>query len=346
MTNRILFAALLGFFLLVLLAPSASFASPVDTSAADQALIEGSFAVGLVGSVVLGVYALLAAFRNVREALGVGGSGGGDGGSLDLAPHVRGFVDQQSYLDDLAARLAAEDAERGIDFRDVETGKTNLDYMHESGLAAEQIDRSQHSQAELDAYDKGLEQRSMSSSDWDDGSDSGADFDPLTGSVDAVYSENLDFAPGALSEDASSGAAVDYGSAAQDYAAGVVEFAAAARAEAQEAGADMALYDKFIAEEDTTHDEALRWSLEAATGDIRLPALPVAPAFDHNVPSSFNDAQWFSYQAGLTGAEVDKSGWSDDQYLTYDTGRDAAHEAYLNSQGTSSAEVRAARGKD
>lgn len=304
MTNRILFAALLGFFLLVLLAPSASFASPVNTSAADQALIEGSFAVGLVGSVVLGVYALLAAFRNVREALGVGGSGGGDVPSLDLAPHVRGFVDQQSYLDDLAARLAAEDAERGIDFRDVETGKTNLDYMHESGLAAEQIDRTQHSQAELDAYDKGLEQRSIASADWDDGGD-------------GTFQDNQEGFLGYVSP----------------------------RAEAESYGADMALYDRFMSE-DATHDEALRWSLEAATGEIRLPVLPVALAFDHNEPSTFNDAQWVSYQAGLTGAEVDKSGWTDDQYLTYDTGRDAAHEAYLNSQGTSSAEVRAARGKD
>ncbi len=306
MTNRVLFVALLGFLLLVLLAPSASFASPVNTSAADQALIDRSFAVGLVGSVVLGVYALLAAFRNVREALGVGGSGGGDAGSLDLAPHVRGFVDQRSYLDDLAARLAAEDAERGIDFRDVETGKTNLDYMHESGLAAEQIDRSQHSQAELDAYDKGLERRSLSSSDWDDGHGG-----------DGTFQDNQEGFLGYVSS----------------------------RAEAEAYGADMALYDRFISEE-ATHEEALRWSSEAASGEIRLPALPVAPAFDHNEPSTFNDAQWSSYQAGLTGAEVDKSGWSDDQYLTYDTGRDAAHEAYLNSQGTSSAEVRSARGKD
>lgn len=159
MTNRLLFAAFFAFLLVVLLAPSASFPAAFDGNFAQQALLDVSFGVGLAGSAVLGVYALLGAFRHLRELLFLGGLGGDT--SHDLAPPVRGFVDQQRYLDDLASRLAAEDAARGIDFRDVETGKTNLDYMRESGLAAEQIDRSQHSEAELDAYDKGLEQRSM-----------------------------------------------------------------------------------------------------------------------------------------------------------------------------------------
>lgn len=236
MTNRVLFFAFFAFLLLVLLAPSASFASPVNTSAADQALIEGSFAVGLVGSVVLGVYALLAAFRNVRDALGVGGSDAET--SHDLAPHVRGFVDQQSYLDDLAMRLAAEDAARGIDFRDVDTGKTNLDYMRESGLAGEDIDRSQHSEAELSAYDSGLEVRSLNGereeifltpADFD----SGADFDPATGEGDGTYQDNQpSFVAAQYSSFESASAAFNAGGADDNAKAVAVEMYARSTLEA------------------------------------------------------------------------------------------------------------------
>lgn len=53
-----------------------------------------------------------------------------------------------------------------------------------------------------------------------------------------------------------------------------------------------------------------------------------------------------AYEAGLHGHAVDKAGWTTEQHIAFDDGKDQAHENYLASIGTSSAANKAARGKD
>lgn len=189
--------------LLLLLLPLPALAAAIDASAAAIQATGAAYAVGLVGGSVLGVYAALNAFRYVREVIGVASP---LDTPLDLAPPVRGYVDQASYLEALGQRLAAEN--------------------EAASLASEQ------SEIFFSASEMAAEREEIF----------------LT--------------------------AVDYGSAAEDFFANEAEYAASMRQEAAEAGADMALYDRFMADDSTTHDEALRWSVEAASGEIRLPVLP------------------------------------------------------------------------
>lgn len=373
--------------LLLLLLASASpaaFASAVDAGLSAQSISDTVAAVVLVGGAVMGVNVLLTAYKRVRMALGVGGDGREfvgfhDASRDDLA--LAGFSSSSSdYLSDLASRLAAEDAAQGIEFRDVETGKTNLDYMRESGLAGEEIDRSQHSSFELDAYDYGAESAALrrereeiflspldhapvpfayddtgtySTAQFDAflAGSSGASFDSSAAGPDekAAFEHGVSEAREASSwqqggaapvfefevtEDDLKPVAVDHGSALLDFVSGEAAWAAGARVQAQEAGADMALYDRFIAEEGTTHEEAMRWAVEAGSGVIRMPVIPPSAALVD------------PFTAGLNGGPVDSSGWGPEENMAYDAGRDAAHEAYLQSIGTSSAENRARRGKD
>lgn len=178
------------FLVFLCLLPVSALAAPVDTSAADLALVQGSYAVGLVGGGVLGVYALLSAYKSLRSALGFTGMD-----SSDLAPPpwaaeseaIFAEGNRSEYLSNLAERLAAEDEALGIEFRDLETGKTNLDYMLEAGLHGEVIDRSQHSEKELAAYDEGFDAARMREereeifltvADMDDGGGMGDGWEP------------------------------------------------------------------------------------------------------------------------------------------------------------------------
>lgn len=286
---------LITLFLLSLL-PLRSMASAVVVSTADQAIADASYAVGLVGGVLLGVYALLGAFRTLREALGFSGLD-----SADLAPPpwaseseaVFAEGNRSDYLSNLAQRLHAEHEAFGIDWRD-ESGKSNIDYMREAGLGGVQIDRAEHSGAELAAYDKGLESRSLTVereeifiapydpslearrevfedgrlSSWDvDGRYIGPPPDSPLGVVELPVFEFDDSAVASPSSPA-----VDYGSAFDDLRQQEAEVDAWARSVAQQAGADMALYDKFIAEDDVSYEEATRWAVEAASGEIRMPS--------------------------------------------------------------------------
>lgn len=82
-------------------------AAPVDVSAVASGVADQLLAVSLVGAAVLLVFGGLAALGYVRAVMGVESTA--FDASRDLAPHVRGYVDQQSYLDALASRLAARD---------------------------------------------------------------------------------------------------------------------------------------------------------------------------------------------------------------------------------------------
>lgn len=187
--------------LLLALLPVPALAAAVDASAAALQTAETVYTVGLVGGSVLGIYAALGAFRYVRDVIGVASP---FDTSRDLAPDVRGYVDQASYLEALGQRLAAEN--------------------EASSRAAEQ------SEIFFSASEMAAEREEIF----------------LT--------------------------ATDYGSAAGDFAINEADYAASMREEAAAAGADMALYDKFIAEEDTTHDEAVRWA--SMGGQVKTPVEP------------------------------------------------------------------------
>lgn len=110
-------------------------AAPVDVSAVASGVADQLLAVSLVSAAVLLVFGALAALRYVRAVMGVASTSSDT--SRDLAPHVRGYVDQQSYLDALASRLAAEDEANGVEWRDVGSGKSNLDYEAEARAQVE-----------------------------------------------------------------------------------------------------------------------------------------------------------------------------------------------------------------
>lgn len=156
-------------------------AAPVNVSSVASEVAGVLPALALVGGAVLLIWAAVAALGYVRSAMGVGSS--------DPVPYTQTKeFKQQAYLLRLEARLAAEDAASGVEWRDVGTGKSNLDYEREAVLR-----------------------------DWDVGSSS-------------------------------------------------------LRAEAEAAGSDMALYDKYVAD-DATHSEALRWSNKEANAEIKMPVL-------------------------------------------------------------------------
>lgn len=223
-------------------------AAAVNVAAVASGVSEQLLAVTLVGASVLLLAGGIAALRYVREVMG---GGFASSTSPDLAPHVRGFVDQQSYLDSLASRLAAEDEFLGVDWRD-ESGKSNIDYMAEHGRAGEDLDRSQHSDAELAAYDKGLEQWSMARAQAEVFPDpeptefKAKDFAPPLSAAETAELDDFEAGYGAMW--ASQGQRVD----------------------AEASGSDMALYDRFISE-DATHEEAMRWSNVEANQVIKLP---------------------------------------------------------------------------
>lgn len=184
------FVYAITFFLSAFMAAQFAVAAAVPVSGVSDAVFEAGTAIGLVGGAVLLVFALLGAFAAVRSVMGVGSA----------SPlHAPGGG---SYLADLEARLAAEDAANGVEWRDVGTGKSNLDYEREA-LA-------------------------------------------------------LSYREATVEEDASW--------------ARVNEAADRLRVEAEASGADMALYDKFMAD-DATHDEAVRWSNKAANAEIKVPVL-------------------------------------------------------------------------
>lgn len=278
--------------LLLLLLPLPAFAAAIDASAAAIQATDAAYAVGLVGGSVLGVYAALNAFRYVREVIGVASP---FDTPLDLAPPVRGYVDQASYLEALGQRLAAENEAASMKAEREEIFLTAAD--HQTG-----------------------EEFSISEGD----------------------------------------------------------YSASMRQDAVDAGADMALYDRFLSQ-DATHDEALRWSVEAASGEIRLPVLPsgidpagsryiegtrdvyedgrlsswdvdgryIGPpqAFDADDRSTWSDVHNAAFQAGFDEKRdrAAEAYWDQDAWMAFDAGRDAHHEAYLASIGTSNAEVQAAR---
>lgn len=104
-------------------------AAPVDVVAVANGVFDQLLAISLVGAAALLLAGGIAALRYVRDVMG---GGAVIDTSRDVAPHVRGYVDQQSYLDALASRLAAEDELNGVEWRDVGTGKSNLDYEAEA----------------------------------------------------------------------------------------------------------------------------------------------------------------------------------------------------------------------
>jgi uncharacterized protein YbjQ (UPF0145 family) len=106
------------FTLLVLSVSALASAASVDISIADSDIAAVSYAIGLVGGAVLTVYLAVDVFRYLRQAVG-GSSPGG------VQSH------QDKYLRGLAERLGAEDAAAGVEWRDVGTGKSNLDYEAE-----------------------------------------------------------------------------------------------------------------------------------------------------------------------------------------------------------------------
>lgn len=192
--------------LLLLLLPLPALAAAIDASAAALQTAETVYTVGLVGGSVFGIYAALGAFRYVREVIGVASP---FDTSRDLSPHVRGYVDQASYLEALGQRLAAENDAASMAAEREEIFLTAAD--HQSG-----------------------EQFSISDED----------------------------------------------------------YSASMRQDAVDAGADMALYDRFLSQ-DATHDEALRWSVEAASGEIRLPVLPTGiDPIEEAALAAVNVHQW------------------------------------------------------
>lgn len=226
-------------------------AAPVDVVAVANGVFDQLLSLSLVGGALLLLAGAISGLRYLRQVMGAGSGVAAFDTSRDLAPHVRGYVDQQSYLDALASRLASEDEFLGVDWRD-ESGKSNIDYMAEHGRAGEDLDRSQHSDAELAAYDKGLEQWSMAR----------AQAEVFPDPEPTEFKAN-DFAPPLSAEET---AELD------DFEAsyGAMWASQGQRADAEASGSDMALYDRFISE-DATHEEAMRWSNIAANQVIKMP---------------------------------------------------------------------------
>jgi hypothetical protein len=104
-------------FVFALLCAPVAFASPVEVTGAAAAAFNVIAGVVLVGTAVLAIYVSLWAVSAVRSSLGFGAASSGRG---------------SSYLADLEARLAAEDVANGVEWRDVGTGKSNLDYEREA----------------------------------------------------------------------------------------------------------------------------------------------------------------------------------------------------------------------
>lgn len=229
-----------AFLFFLFLLPAVSWAAPVPVDAVATALLENIPAIIEVGGACLALYVGIDAFRYVKEVMGVGGSGSAPVqyllGDEPGAKSYRGYGSQHEYLDSLASHLRKMDEFEGVEWRDEGTGKSNLDYMAEAGRAGTEIDRSQYSSAELSAYDKAESESQFKEKD----------FAPPLSSAETAALD--DFEAGYASMWASQGL----------------------RAEAESAGSDMALYDRFISE-DATHEEAMRWSNTAANQEIKLP---------------------------------------------------------------------------
>jgi hypothetical protein len=192
----------IAFFLTAFMAAQFAVAAAVPVSVVSDAVFEAGTAIGLVGGAVLLVFALLGALATVRSGMGVGSAS---------ALHAPGGG---SYLADLEARLAAEDAANGVEWRDVGTGKSNLDYEREA--------------------------------------------------LAPTYRE-------------------------------------------------------------ATIEESASWQ---------------------RVNDAADAGESAAYEAGLHGLAVDKAGWTTEQHIAFDGGKDQAHENYLATLGTSSASNKALRGKD
>lgn len=162
-------------------------AAPVDVSAAADGVLDQLLVVSLVGTAVLLVIGAIAALGYVLGVMGASAGLSAADTSRDLAPHVRGYVDQQSYLDALASRLAAEDA-----------SAASLVPTYREATLEEQ-----------------------------------ASWDRINDAADLRESR---------------------------------------RSEAEASGSDMALYDKYVAD-DATHEEAMRWSDKAANAAVKVPTL-------------------------------------------------------------------------
>lgn len=228
-------------------------AAPVDVVAVANGVFDQLLALSLVGGALLLLAGAVSGLRYLRQVIGAG-SGASASASFVTATYaqsVRGYSSAQEYLDSLASRLAAQDEFLGVDWRD-ESGKSNIDYMAEHGRAGEDLDRSQHSDAELAAYDKGLEQWSMARAQAEVFSDpeptefKANDFAPPLSAAETAELDDFEASYGAM-----------WTSQGQ-------------RADAEASGSDMALYDRFISE-DATHEEAMRWSNIAANQVIKMP---------------------------------------------------------------------------
>lgn len=307
--------------LLLLLLPLPAFAAAIDASAAAIQATDAAYAVGLVGGSVLGVYAALNAFRYVREVIGVASP---LDTPLDLAPPVRGYVDQASYLEALGQRLAAENeaasmkAEREEIFLAAADHQTGEEFsISEGAYSASMRQDAVDAGADMALYDRFLSQDATHDealrwsveaaageirlpvlpsgidpagsgyiegtrdvyedgrlSSWDvDGRYIGPPqaFDADDRSTLSDFAAPLmEFDDDAVSPSASP--AVDYGSAFDDFLQQEAEVSAWARSEAEKSGADMALYDKFIAEDGVTFEEAARWS--SMGGQVKMPVEP------------------------------------------------------------------------
>lgn len=244
--------------LLLLLLPLLALAAAIDASAVALQTAETVYTVGLVGGSVLGIYVALGAFRYVREVIGVASP---FDTSRDLAPHVRGYVDQASYLEALGQRLAAENEAASMKAEREEIFLTAADHA---------------------------------------------------GSGDFEISD--------------------------------VDYAASMREDAVTAGADMALYDRFLSQ-DATHDEALRWSVEAASGEIRLPVLPTGvDPIEEAALAAVNVHQWKTDDLGKFRTHVmTVAGVEREMRIFYeDELNDAREEARFNasrSDGLTNAEL-------
>lgn len=107
-------------------------AAAVDVAAVASGVSDQLMAISLVGAAVLLLFGAIGALRYVKQVMGVGSVSN----SVVLSPSssvssVRGYGSAQEYLDSLASRLAAEDAANGVEWRDVDGGKSNLDYEAE-----------------------------------------------------------------------------------------------------------------------------------------------------------------------------------------------------------------------
>lgn len=226
-------------------------AAPVDVVAVANGVFDQLLALSLVGGALLLLAGAISGFRYLRQVMGAGASASASFVTATYVPSVRGYSSAQEYLDSLASRLAAQDEFLGVDWRD-ESGKSNIDYMAEHGRAGEDLDRSQHSEAELAAYDKGLESWSMARERAE------------------AFGEQSEFKAKDFNPPLS-----DSETAAHDaFEAGYVGMWASQdqRNEADASGSDMALYDRYVAD-DATHEEAMRWSDKAANAEVKVPTL-------------------------------------------------------------------------